>query len=55
MGSAFGLDTVVDQELMGRPDIWFEAGDHEDLVHISGASFRTLMGSATRGEISTHR
>ena len=55
LGSAFGLETVVDQKLMERPDIWFEAGDHEDLVHISGASFRTLMGSATRGEISTER
>ena len=55
LGSAFGLETVVDQKLMERPDIWFEAGDHEDLVHISGASFRTLMGGATRGEISTER
>jgi Ala-tRNA(Pro) deacylase len=55
LGSAFGLETVVDQNLMERPDIWFEAGDHEDLVHISGASFRTLMGSATRGKISSQR
>lgn len=55
LGSAFGLETVVEQSLMERPDIWFEAGDHEDVVHISGASFRTLMGNATRGEISIHR
>jgi Ala-tRNA(Pro) deacylase len=55
LGSAFGLETVVDQKLMERPEIWFEAGDHEDLVHMSGASFRSLMGSATRAEISTQR
>lgn len=55
LGSAFGLETVVDQALLERPEIWLEAGDHEDVVHLSGASFRSLMGGATRSNISTHR
>lgn len=55
LGSAFGLDTVVDQSLLNRPEIWFEAGDHEDVVHISGSQFRNLLENAARAHFSIHR
>ena len=32
------------------PDIYFEAGNHEELVHMSGAQFRALMKGADLGE-----
>lgn len=44
MGPAYGLETVVDDELVEQPDIYFEAGDHEQLIHVSAEVFHTLMG-----------
>jgi Ala-tRNA(Pro) deacylase len=48
MGPAYGLETVVDDALAEQPDIYFEAGDHEQLIHISAEVFHTLMGDRTR-------
>ena len=55
LGKAFGVDTVVDDSLLEQPDIWFEAGDHQDVIHISGSQFKTLMLDAQHGHISEHR
>lgn len=55
VGSAFGLETVVDQSLLIRPEIWFEAGDHEDVVHLLGSQFRSLVEDAKRAHFSIHR
>ena len=55
VGSAFGLDSVVDQSLLNRPEIWFEAGDHEDVVHLSGGQFKNLVEDAKRARFSIHR
>ncbi len=52
LGAAYGIDSVFDDSLMAEPDVYFEAGDHRALVHISGADFRKLMGGALHGEIS---
>jgi Ala-tRNA(Pro) deacylase len=54
VGPAYGLDTVLDQSLADHPDIYFEAGDHESLVHLRGADFLNVLGSATRGHFSAH-
>jgi Ala-tRNA(Pro) deacylase len=40
--------------LIGTPDIYFEAGDHVALVHVTGKDFLRLMANAPRGEISHH-
>jgi len=55
LGEAFGVDTVVEDSLFAQSDIWFEAGDHRDVVHISGPQFKTLMMDARHGHISEHR
>jgi len=55
VGKAFGVDTVVDEALLQEPVIWFEAGDHEEVVGVSGAQFKELMGEATAGEFSQHQ
>lgn len=35
-------------------DIYFEAGDHQALVHVSGSEFLKLMANTLRGQISHH-
>lgn len=54
VGSAYGIPTVVDDSLMNAPDVYFEAGDHEDLVHVRGLEFLTLMMGARHGRFSRH-
>ncbi len=52
IGDAFNIPSAVDRSLMRLPDTYFEAGDHEGLVHMSGDSFRSLLGSAHEGRFS---
>ena len=54
LGPAYGILTVVDEALTGQPDIYFEAGDHEELIHISGPEYQSLMSDARHGQISQH-
>lgn len=46
LGLAYGMRTVVDDSFAEQPDIYFEAGDHERLIHIRCAAFMTLMEHA---------
>jgi Ala-tRNA(Pro) deacylase len=48
LGPAYGIETVVDDAIAEQPDIYFEAGDHEQLVHVSAETFSTLLGDSTR-------
>lgn len=52
VGDAFGIETIVDDELTQSPEIYMEAGDHEDLIHLKGVSFRKLMKGAQHAHIS---
>jgi Ala-tRNA(Pro) deacylase len=52
VGQAYGLDVVWDDCLAACADIYFEAGDHTDLVHMSGKEFTFLMGRRPHGTIS---
>ena len=54
LGLAYGIDVILDQSLVHAPDIYFEAGDHQALVHVSGSEFLKLMANAPRGQISHH-
>jgi Ala-tRNA(Pro) deacylase len=54
VGRAFGLDTVVETSLLHQPEVWFEAGDHQSLVHLSGNQFRSLMADARPGHFGAH-
>lgn len=49
LGKAYGLDTIVDMQLLAASDVYFEAGDHEHLIHVSGSDFKRLMRDARRG------
>jgi Ala-tRNA(Pro) deacylase len=52
LGGAYGLKTIVDESLGEQSEIYFEAGDHKNLVHLSGANFRKLMAEARHGRFS---
>jgi Ala-tRNA(Pro) deacylase len=54
IGFAYGVDTVWDTSLGDKESVWFEAGDHESLVHLSGRQFHELMAPAERGQFSHH-
>ena len=54
LGDAYGVDVIFDNSLYERDDVYFEAGDHTDLIHVSGVDFRGLMGTASHGAISQH-
>ncbi len=45
VGPAYGMETVVDDALAEQADIYFEAGDHEQLIHVTAESFQILMGN----------
>ena len=46
IGGAFKLEVVLDIHLCDEPDIYFEAGDHVDLVRVGGTDFQTLLKGA---------
>ncbi|MGH8129861.1 MAG: aminoacyl-tRNA deacylase [Steroidobacteraceae bacterium] len=52
LGAAYGIDCVLDDSLMDVSDVYFEAGDHCGLVHVSGTDFQKLVRDAAHGAIS---
>lgn len=52
VGLLYDLDTVVDDALLAQSDIYFEAGDHEQLIHMSRESFGKLLGDAAHSSFS---
>lgn len=56
IGMAWGLKTIWDPKssLGALEEIFFEAGDHQSLVRMSGEQFHELMAPAERGEFSHH-
>ena len=53
VGFAYGVETVWDESLMDQPDLYFESGDHESLLHGSTKDFIDLMGDASHSRFST--
>ena len=49
IGEAYHMDVVMDDSLERCPDVYFEAGDHTDLVHVRGPAFQQLMQHANHG------
>ena len=54
VGQAYGMQTIVDNNLDACSDIYFESGNHEELVHMNGAAFRQLMKNAQYASICRH-
>lgn len=56
LGYIFGIKTLWDPNTsLGKEDqVFFESGDHQHLVRVSGKQFHELMAGAERGEFSHH-
>ena len=56
IGMAYGVKTIWDpKSSLGQlEEVFFEAGDHQTLVRVSGVQFHELMAPAERGEFSHH-
>ena len=56
LGEAYGLKTIWDPDTgLGKLDkVFFEAGDHENLVQVSGRRFHELLAHAERGHFGEH-
>lgn len=48
----YRLPVVFDDALSQLPDVYFEAGDHEDVVHVRGEDFLALLDGALHGHFS---
>ncbi len=54
LGQAYGMKVAVDETLLDLDEIYFESGDHTQLVHMSGQDFRALMAQAPSGQFGQH-
>ena len=48
IGPAYGIETLVDYTIAEQSEIYFEAGDHEQLIRVSHEGFHVLMGDTIR-------
>jgi Ala-tRNA(Pro) deacylase len=54
VGECYGLDVIVDDSIEEQPEVYFEAGDHGTLIHMSQAQFAALTAAARHGSFSVH-
>ena len=53
LGPAYGMETLWDESLTNVPEVYIEAGDHEELIRIDGKTFLSLLGSTRHGNFSS--
>jgi len=53
LGPAYGIETVWDESLAGQSGIYFEAGDHEELIRVSAEGFADMLGTARHGHFTS--
>lgn len=51
VGEAYGIPSVVDDGLLALREVYFEAGDHQDLIHLGGPEFAQLLAHARHGHL----
>jgi len=52
LSNAYGLDVIWDEQLTNAAEIYIEAGDHENLIHMHGDEFCKLMEDLPHNIIS---
>lgn len=52
LGTAYGIETWIDERLVESPDIYFEAGDHELLVRLETHDFLRLLHQVNFGHFT---
>jgi Ala-tRNA(Pro) deacylase len=46
------METIVDNSLVGQPEVYFESGDHRGLIRVDGEEFLTLLREAMYGQFA---
>jgi Ala-tRNA(Pro) deacylase len=54
LGTAYKLITLVDRSLLNRSEIYFESGDHEHLIKVTGEEFAHLLGDAETVDVGRY-
>lgn len=52
LGQAYQLDLIWDDQLAHQPELYFESGNHLELIHITRKQFMTLFASLPHSTIS---
>ena len=52
IGPAYGIPVLIDDSLDARSDLYFESGDHEELIHMQQRDFMQLLAGARRAHFS---
>lgn len=55
LSNAYGLEVIWDDQLKAASEIYIEAGDHKNLVHMRGDSFRRLVKKMPHSVISAEK
>ncbi len=55
LGPAYDVGTIMDDSLREHQEIYFEAGDHEELIRVAGTDFESLLDEAQFLSFSVHR
>ena len=54
VGEPYKLKTMVEKGLLEQPEVYFEAGDHEHLVRMTGPNFQALQANSEAVEVARH-
>ncbi|WP_026332966.1 aminoacyl-tRNA deacylase [Thioalkalivibrio sp. ALE20] len=54
LGTAWGLEVLLDESLAAQDRIYVEGGDHVSLIRLDGPAFRNLLGHCRHGDFSRH-
>lgn len=54
LGPAYGIRTIMEKCLIDSDDVYFEAGNHEELVHTDMDTFLELMTEADCASFTRH-
>ncbi len=49
LGPVYGIETFLDEGLTTLAEVYFESGDHQNLVKVSGEDFLKLLAGVRRG------
>jgi Ala-tRNA(Pro) deacylase len=52
IGAAYGIPTIIEEDLDAQPEVYFEAGDHEHMVHMTRAEFSQATHEVRRAHFS---
>ena len=54
VGDAYNMKSIVDNSLDECTDVYMEAGNHTDVLHLSSDAFQTLTKNMQHADITVH-